>query len=165
MVQYKRFTPLVLTLLAAVIFQMILVVADRHDTPTRAAIEFSKAYFMLNPSMAGRLCQDLQTIGDMDAVQYYRYSIAQQAKERGFSLSYMKTRLYDIKTKTLKRDETSAEVQLLGKRRFAMNPLYAIVAQVFGFSKPQTVEAIIPVRNENGRWKVCGNPFDLPSRT
>ena len=59
MEQYKRFTPLVLTLLAAVILQMIFVVADRHDTPIRAAIEFSKAYFMLNPSMAGRLCEDL----------------------------------------------------------------------------------------------------------
>jgi hypothetical protein len=164
MEQYRRFTPLVLTLLAAIVFQMILVVADRHDTPARAAVEFSKAFFMLSPTMSSRLCEDLQTIEDMDAAQYYRYAIAQQAQERGFRLEYMKTRLYDIKTKILKRDDTSAEVQLIGKRRFAMNPLYAIVGQVFGFSKPQTVEAIIPVRNENGRWKVCGNPFD-PSTT
>jgi hypothetical protein len=164
MAQLKRFTPFALAILAAIILQLIFIVMDRRDTPDRAVIEFSKAYFMLSPSMTERLCTDLQRIGDMDTVGYYRYLVAEEAEERGFRLNFMKTKLYDIKTKTLKMDDTSAEVQLSGKRRFAMNPLYAMVAQLFGFSKPQRVEEIIRVKNENGRWKVCGQPFDLPTK-
>jgi len=73
----------------------------------------------------------------------------------------MKTSLYHIKTKTIRMDKNTAEIQLTGMRRFAMNPLYALVAQVFGFSKPQAVDRIMTVKNENGRWKVCGNPLNL----
>ncbi|MBW1695327.1 MAG: hypothetical protein JRH18_08405 [Deltaproteobacteria bacterium] len=161
MAPLKRYTTLAVTILAAIIVQLILISADRRDTPTKAVIEFSKAFFMFKPSMAERLCEDLHTIGGMNAVEYFLSVIAGEARERGFGLGYMKTRLYDVKTKTLKKDDKSAEVQLVGKRRFAMNPLYALVAQIFGFSKPQKVETIITVRNENGRWKVCDNPLEL----
>ena len=163
MLPFKRYTPIALTIVAAVLLQMVFVYADRQDSPHRAVLEFSKAYFMLSECMADRLCEAHKTIGDTDAVEYYLSLAAHQARQRGFSLNYMRTRLYDIKTKAIRMDNDTAEVQLSGKRRFAMNPLYALVAQIFGFSKPQVVDKIITVKNENGQWKVCGNPLDLPS--
>jgi len=161
MAQFKRFTPLVLSIAAAIVIQLIFVAVDRRDTPNKAVIEFSKAYFMLSPCMADRLCKDQQTVGDVDAVAYYLSRVAHRAEKRGFSSDFMKTKLYHVKTTTLKRDETTAEIHLHGMRRFAMNPLYDLVSRLFGFSKPQVVDVVVTVRKEEGQWKVCGEPFGL----
>ena len=160
--QFRRFVPIALSVFAALILQAIFVFTDSKDTPNRAVIEFSKAYFMLNPIMAERLCADRKMIGDIDTVNHYLYLVSQKARDRGFRLEFMKNRLYDIKTKTLRSDDTSAEVQLKGKKRFAMNPLYAIVAQIFGFSKSHEVDQTISLVKEDGSWKVCGGLFELP---
>jgi hypothetical protein len=162
MLSFKRYVPVTLTIVAAILLQGILLYADQKDSPQKAVIEFSKAYFMLNECMADRICDANKTIGDTEAVAYYLSLAADKAKQRGFSINYMKTSLYHIKTKTIRMDNETAEIQITGMRRFAMNPLYALVAQVFGFSKPQAVDEIITVKNENGRWKVCGNPLGLP---
>ena len=160
--QFKRFAPIALSVFAALILQVIFVFADCNDTPNRAVIEFSKAYFMLNPTMAERLCADRKMIGDIDTVNHYLHLVSQDARERGFRLGFMKNRLYHIKTKTLRVDDTSAEVHLKGRKRFAMNPLYALVAQIFGFSESHEVDQTLSLVKEGGSWKVCGGAFELP---
>jgi len=160
--QFRRFAPIALSVLAALILQAIFVFADCKDTPGRAAIEFSKAYFMLNPIMTERLCADRKMVGDIDTVNHYIHIVSQKAGARGFRLEFMKNRLYNIKTKTLRMDDTSAEVHLKGRKRFAMNPLYAIVAQIFGFSKSHEVDQTLSLVKKDGSWKVCGGLFDLP---
>jgi hypothetical protein len=160
--QFRRFAPIALSVLAALILQAIFVFADSKDTPGRAVIEFSKAYFMLNPTMAERLCADRKMIGDIDTVNHYLHIVSQKAGARGFRLEFMKNRLYNIKTKTLRMDDTSAEVHLKGRKRFAMNPLYEIVDQIFGFSKSHEVDQTLSLVKKNGSWKVCGGLFDLP---
>ena len=162
MAQFRRFSPIALSVLAALILQAIFVFADSKDTPGMAAIEFSKAYFMLNPTMADRLCADRKMIGDIDTVNHYIHIVSQKAGARGFRLEFMKNRLYNIKTKTLRIDDTSAEVRLKGRKRFAMNPLYAIVAQIFGLSKSHEVDQTLSLVKKDGSWKVCGGLFDLP---
>ncbi|HIJ56077.1 MAG TPA: hypothetical protein HPQ03_08120 [Deltaproteobacteria bacterium] len=160
--QFRRFAPIAFSVLAALILQAIFVFADCKDTPDRAVVEFSKDYFMLNPTMAERLCADRKKIGDTDTVNHYLHIVSQKAQARGFRLEFMKNRLYNIKTKTLRMDDTSAEVQLRGRKRFAMNPLYATVAQIFGFSKSQEVDQTLSLVKEEGSWKVCDGLFDLP---
>jgi len=162
MAQFRRFSPIALSVLGALILQAIFVFADCKDTPGMAAIEFSKAYFMLNPTMTERLCADRKMVGDIDTVNHYIHIVSQKAGARGFRLEFMKNRLYNIKTKTLRMDDTSAEVHLTGRKRFAMNPLYAIVAQIFGFSKSHEVDQTLSLVKKDGSWKVCGGLFDLP---
>jgi hypothetical protein len=162
MAQFRRFSPIALSVLGALILQAIFVFADCKDTPGMTAIEFSKAYFMLNPTMTERLCADRKMVGDIDTVNHYIHIVSQKAGARGFRLEFMKNRLYNIKTKTLRMDDTSAEVHLTGRKRFAMNPLYAIVAQIFGFSKSHEVDQTLSLVKKDGSWKVCGGLFDLP---
>ncbi len=164
MAQFRQYTPIALAILLGLVLQVVLVFADSKDSPSKAAVKFSKAYFMLNPSMSNWLCEKRKTFDDADMVEHYRYIVFRQAKARGFSLGYMKNRLYDIETHTLHIDDASAEIRLTGKRRFAMNPIYGIVAQIFGFSKPLKVDQTLSLVKENNTWKVCGGLFDFPEK-
>lgn len=160
--QFKRFTPIAISVFAALILQAIFIFADCKDTPGRAVTEFSEAYFMLNSSMAERLCADRKIIGNIQTVDHYLHLVSQKAGARGFRPEFMKNRLYDIKTTTLRMDDTSAEVRLRGRKRFAMNPLYALVGQIFGFTQSHEVDQTISLVKEEGSWKVCDGLFDLP---
>ena len=164
MAQYRRFVPIVLSVLAAIILQIVLVFVDCRETPNEVAISFSKAYFMLNPKMADWLCEKRKTMGDVNVVAYYLDQVAKSAKDRGFDLDYMKSRLYHIQTKSLKMDDSKVEVRITGQRRFAMNPLYDVVGQLFGFTKSQKVDAVLTLVKEGDRWKICGSPFRLPNQ-
>ncbi len=50
-------------IVVAFILQIVLVTADHHESPGKAAVEFSKAYFTLNKAMEKRLCSDLTEDG------------------------------------------------------------------------------------------------------
>jgi hypothetical protein len=163
MEQFKRFTPLAVGIGVGIILQLVLIVGECNDTPSGAVIAFSKSYFMLDPNMADYICEANQTVGGSGAVDHYLNGIVREAKKRGFTSGFMKNKLYHIRTHTIQTDDTSAEVQIHGKRRFAMNPLYAVVAEVFGFSQAQDVDHTLTVVRENGRWKVCGGLFNLPA--
>jgi hypothetical protein len=118
---------------------------------------------MLDPAMGDYLCEQLRTIGDIDVVAYYLDAVAEEAKERGYNRDYMKNRLYHIRTTILQQDDQTAEVRLKGLRRFAMNPLFDVVGQLFGFTKAHSVDAVLSVVKEGNRWKVCGSPFRFPA--
>lgn len=163
MLRYRQYAPLAVVLLIGVVFQAILIAGDCRETPNDAVISFSKAYFMLDPSMVNWLCEERQTVGDIDVVAYYLDTVAREARERGYRRDYMKNRLYHIRTVKLREDDKSAEVRLTGLRRFAMNPLYDLVGQIFGFTKSHSVEAVLHVVKEGNRWKVCGSPFRFPT--
>ena len=47
----------------AFILQIVLVTADHHESPGKAAVEFSKAYFKLNKDMEKRLCSEITEDG------------------------------------------------------------------------------------------------------
>ncbi|RJQ51939.1 MAG: hypothetical protein C4530_19475 [Desulfobacteraceae bacterium] len=161
MSRYKLYTPLALALAVGILLQAVLIAADQRKTPQDAAIAFSKAYFMLDPSMADWLCKEQKTVNDVETVDRYLDRVAKEAKEKGYGRDFMKSRLYDVKTKMLRNDGKTAEIRLTGKKRFAMNPLYAAVGQIFGLTKASRVEEVLSVAKENGQWKVCGTPFQL----
>jgi len=152
--------------IAAVIFlafilQIVLVTADHQESPAKAAVEFSKAYFKLNNSMEKRLCSELIEDGESDVVDGYLYRVADQAKSEGFNVSWMKMALLHIETETQMLDDNVAEVRINCNRRRAVNPVFALVAKIFNLGETYKVEETLTLVKEDDVWKVCGEPFAL----
>ena len=152
-----------LTLLLAMFLQVAFVFADTAETPTRAAVDFSKAYFTLDPAMGNRICEERRVVDDVDVVEQYLYQMQQQAETRGFDLPMMKKGLYHIETETLSESEEEAEVRISGMTRTRINPVYAWVASIFHLGETQHVEEVLRMVKEDGKWKACGEEiFALP---
>ena len=148
-------------IIAALVLQVILISAGNHGTPDAAAVEFSEAYFKLNPAMQNYLCDEFGEIGSGEIVNDYLARMADRAKSLGFEADWMKMVLFHIKTETEMLDDNIAEVRIDGSRRRAANPLYGVVAKIFCLGEVHKVHAILTVVRENGHWKVCGEPYDL----
>ena len=144
------------------ILQVVFVYADKIDSPHKAVVEFSKAYFWLDKAtMNKRLCNTQRTIDGVDVVDEYIQSMASKAKESGWGINYMKSTIYHIKTHTLSRDDSKAVVRLTCYKKKAINPLYMTVAKIFRLNKTYHIDETINVIKEDETWKVCGKLFDL----
>ena len=141
------------------ILQVAFVYADKIDSPHKAVVEFSKAYFWLDKeTMNERLCNAQRTV---DGVDKYIQSVAGNAKESGWGINYMKSTIYHIKTQTLSRDDSNAVVKLTCYKKKTINPLYMPFAKIFRLNKTYHVDETINVIKEDETWKVCGKVFDL----
>ncbi len=154
---------IILVLIVGFCVQLLFTFAGTEDTPNKAVVKFSKAYFQLDRSMAERICHERLTFGDVDVVDQYLYRVAGEAKKRGFGINFMKNKLYHIETKTLNKNDNEAQIRITGKRRISINPAYVIVAKLFNLSETYEVDAIVDVVREDGKWKVCGDIFSLPA--
>ncbi len=148
-------------IVVAFILQIVLVTADHQESPGKAAVAFSKAYFKLNKDMEKRLCRDITEDGESDVVNDYLYRVADQAKLEGFDVSWMKMALFHIETETQMVAENVAEVRINCHRRRAVNPVFALVAKIFSLGETHKVEEILTLVKEDELWKVCGEPFEL----
>ena len=148
-------------IVVAFLLQIVLVAADHHESPGKAAVEFSKAYFKLNKDMEKRLCRDITEDGESDVVSDYLYRVADQAKLEGYDVSWMKMALSHIETETQMVEENVAEVRINCSRRRAVNPVYALVAKIFSLGETHKVEETLTLVKEDDLWKVCGEPFAL----
>ena len=75
-----------------VVLQGLLVVVDKGkvDSPVGAAVDFTRAYFMLDgDSMTELLCREIVEDEEVDLVDEYLNSVAVAARSMGFSKSYM----------------------------------------------------------------------------
>ncbi len=158
----NRSSGIIIVLIVGFVAQMIFSFMDKTDSPEKAVAEFSKAYFSLDPSMAKRICKKRLTSGDENVVKKYIYLAGKKAKDRGFDINFIKNRLYHIEMETIMESDSQAQVGITAKRRVAIHPLYAIVATIFNIGKTYSVNEIIHVIKENGRWKVCGKLYSLP---
>ena len=139
------------------ILQVAFVYADRIDSPHKAVVEFSKAYFWLDKeTMNKRLCNAQKTI-----IDEYIQQATNEAGQRGFELKYMKTTIYHIKTQTLSSDDSNAVVKLTCYKKKTINPLYMPFAKIFRLNKTYHVDETFNVIKEDETWKVCGKVFDL----
>ena len=148
-------------IVAAFILQIVLVTADRHESPAKAAVEFSKAYFKLKSAMDKRLCSEITGDGESDVVDDYLYRVADQAKSEGFDVSWMKMALLHIETETEMLDDNVAEVRINCNRRRTVNPVFALAAKIFSLGETYKVEETLTLVKEDDLWKVCGEPFAL----
>jgi len=161
MAQMNKVAAIILVLIVGS-FVQILFFASSQETPGIAVAEFSKAYFKVDKAMAERICTERLTSGDVDLVDKYIYLTAQKAKEQGFKIDFMKHKLYNIDIETLSQSATNAQVQIKGKSRVAINPVYPFVAKLFNLGNTYEVDETINVVKEDGKWKVCGNFFSFP---
>ena len=157
----SNFPTIAAVVVVAIILQIVLVTLDHHESPGKAAVEFSKAYFKLNSGMEERLCRDITEDGDSEVVSDYLNRVADQAKSEGFDVSWMKMALSHIDTETQTVDENIAEVRITGSRRRAVNPVFALVAKLFSLGETHKFEETLTLVKEDEVWKVCGEPFEL----
>lgn len=162
MIQLNRTVGIILVLIVGFLVQVLFSLADLKDSPNKAVVEFSKAYFQLDPSMADRICKKQLTSDDIDVVDQFLYLALKEADKRGFNISFLKNKLYHIETEILSKNDATAKVRITGKRRVAINHVYPIVAKLFKIGATHEVEETFDVVKENSRWKVCGNLFSLP---
>jgi hypothetical protein len=145
-----------------VILQGILISIGKADNPATAAVDFAKAYFMLDgPSMSERLCSELVEDEELNIVNTYLNSVADRARMLGFSKNYMRTQLSHVSTEVQMTDENNAEVRITGERLRSINPVFAIIGRLFFLIESQGVDETLSLIKENGHWKVCGQPFLL----
>ena len=156
---FKSYIPIIVAILVGVLLQGILILADCAPTPDKAAVEFAKAFYRIDPAMSSLLCRKNLEMGEGRVVENYIQEVTQEARDRGFGLNNMKYTLYHIETETRRISDTTAEVNLTATRRVSINPLYALVAKFFLIGETYQVNELMTVVKEDGRWKVCGNPF------
>ncbi len=159
MVEYRRYLSVVVAVILGIILQGALILADCKDTPAKAAVKFSKAFYRLDPGMTGLLCKKYITGDKGNVVENYLQKVSKESGDRGFDLNYMKQILYNIETHTTLKDDSNAEVRIQAKRRGSINPVYELIGRFFLIGQTHRVEATIPMVKEDGRWKVCGSLF------
>ena len=145
----------------AFFLQILFVFADARDTPGKAAIEFARMYYQLDPAMASRLCNEMALEEEHNVVASYIQNTAKQANERGYDVSYMKNCLYNVKTQTLKMSAGSAEIRITGDMKKGINPLFAYVGKLFFLGKTNPLDWTVNVIKEGGKWKVCEGFFSV----
>ncbi len=148
-------------IIVAFILQIVLIGADRHETPGTVAVDFSKAYFKLDADMADLLCSEMTEDDDVDVVDDYLNRVEVEARAEGFDPSWKKMALAHIELETEMVDENTAEIQITCERRRSINPVFGAVAKIFFLGDTYKVEETLTVVKEDEGWKVCGRPFSL----
>ena len=152
---------LALVVIVAFVLQVGFIIADRHDSPGKAAVEFSKAYFKQNECMAYRLCKDLIADEEVDVVGDYINRVADEARANGFKPRWMRMALSHTDVDVAMLDENTAEVHLTSSRMRSPNPVFGLVSKVFFLGETFEVEETLTVVKEEDGWKVCGQPYSL----
>jgi hypothetical protein len=157
----NKLMPFILALVISVLLQAGFVALDCQEAPYRAALDFTRAYFNLDPAMMDHLYKGEGQAGQAIMVSsFIERSKADMAK-RGLSPAMAKSYLYHVKTHTVHKNDQEAEVWLTAYRKTAINPVFFFTAKLFDLGKTQRVDETIKMVKEDGRWKVCGPVFDL----
>ena len=157
----NKFMVLASVVIVAFVLQVVLIIADRYDSPGKAAVEFSKAYFKLNECMAYRLCSDIIADEENDVVGSYVDRMADEARANGFKPRWARMALSHIEVEAKMLDENTAQVHLTSNRMRSINPVFGLVSKVFFLGETFDVEETLTVVKEEDGWKVCGQPYSL----
>jgi hypothetical protein len=150
----------VLVVVLAVCLQVAFVFADCKQTATGTAIDFSKAYFLLDDDMDRYLCGEL-TGDEESAAGAHLYAMAEEARQRGFGKGMVRQMIYHVHTETLAQDAESATIHVAGLRRTCIHPVFTYVAKLFQLGEVRSFEETLELVKEDGKWKVCGAPYGL----
>ena len=152
---------LVSVIMIGTLVQIILAAGDTRETPYDAATAFSKAYFGLCSDMAMYMANNGLNEDEVSVADAYLHSKSVEAASRGYHISRLKNMLYNIHTKTIARDASTATVHITGTTRISINPLYGFVGKLFFLTSPTDIEETLEMVKEDGKWKVSGQPFAL----
>ncbi|MBC2743956.1 MAG: hypothetical protein HGJ93_13125 [Desulfosarcina sp.] len=151
----------ILVVILAVSLQVVFVFADCKQTATGTAIDFSKAYFLLNADMEKYMCSERAGDEDESAAATYLQAMTDEARARGFGTGMVKQIIYHVETETLAQDDESATIHLKGLRRTCIHPVFAYVAKLFRLGQTHEFEETLELVKKDGKWKVCGTPYGL----
>ena len=151
----------ILVVLLAVFFQVVFVFADGKQTATGTAVDFSKAYFILDADMEKYMCRELVGDEDQSVVTTYLQAMTDEAKDRGFGIEMVRQTISHVKTETLAQDAESATIHVKGYHRTCIHPVFAYVAKLFHLGQTHAFEETLDLIKEDGKWKVCGTPYGL----
>jgi hypothetical protein len=157
----SKFMVVASVVIVALVLQVVLIIADRHDSPGKAAVEFSKAYFKQNECMAYRLCGDVIADEEIDVVGDYINRVADEARADGYKPSWMRMALSHTEVEVEMLDENTAEVHLTSSSMRSVNPVFGLVSKVFLLGDSYEVDDTLTVVKEADGWKVCGQPYAL----
>jgi len=135
----------------------LLYAADSKDSPRKAVLEFTKAYFSFNACMADRVCDESLVVDDVDVVKEYIERARENAQESGFSLFYQSNKLYNVEIhEDINTKNGKGTVSMEFERKAPLRSF---------FSDESLIEekAEFEVIQVDGKWKVCGDLFDLPA--
>jgi hypothetical protein len=150
----------ILVVAIAVCLQVVFIIADCRNSATGTAIDFTKAYFLLDAGMDRYLCSELISDEASAATAYLRQK-AQEARDRGFGKGMVRQMITHLETETIAQDSESATIHLEGASRTCIHPVFTWVAKLFRIGQTHHFEETIDLVKEGGRWKVCGTPFGL----
>ena len=111
--------------------------------------------------MTDYLCSELAEQRDAGLVQDYINQVADQARQSGFELNYMRKRLFSVHTEILSQSESAAEVRITATAKRNINPAFTIIAKLFFIGETYAIDETLKLIKEEGKWKVCGQVFDL----
>ncbi len=152
---------LITVVIIGTLLQIILAAGDTREAPYEATIAFSKSYFGLCPDLAETMANNGINADEVDVADAYLYSKSVEAAGRGYPTNRLSKMFYNIHTKTIAQDASTATVHISGTTRIAINPLYGFVGKLFFLTSPTDVEETIDLVKEGGKWKVAGQPFAL----
>jgi hypothetical protein len=151
----------ILVVILAVFLQVVFVFADCRQTATGTAIDFSKAFFLLDADMERYLCSELTEDEETSVVAAHIQAAIDNAATRGFPKSMAREMIYRVETETLAQEDESATIRLEGSRRTRINPVFAFVAKLFHLGETREFEETLELVKQDGKWKVCGAPFGM----
>ena len=158
--QGGKFMTIISVVIIGIILQVFLGIADSGDTPTRTVTRFAKAYYNLDPSMEDYLCNAFID-ADVNLVQSFINSKADEARELGFIPNYMRMWLYAANTQIVSRSDDEAVVHFTAKGRRNIMPIFTIIGRLFHLGETHEIDETVMVVKENGEWKICGPAFAL----
>lgn len=149
----------ILVVVLAVCLQVVFVLADCRQSATGTAIEFTKAYFLLDTDMEKYLCNELVGDEDESVTAAHIRAMTAEARDRGFGIGMVRQTITHLETETVAQDGESATIHLSGSSRTCIHPVFAYVAKLFRLGQTYTFEETLNLIKEDGRWKVCGAPY------
>ena len=123
-------------LLLGILLQLIMVAADTRNTPTDAAIAFSKAYFGLCPELAQTMANNGVNEDEIDVADAYLHKMYLEAAARGYELKRLRKSFSHIHTKTIAKDANTATIHISGQTRTIINPVFGFVGKIFFHHQP-----------------------------
>ena len=151
----------ILLVVLAVCLQVVFVFADCKQSATKTAVDFSKAYFLLDDNLECYLCNDLNGDENESAASAYLRAKALEARDRGFSIGMVRKIITHLETETLAQDDSSATIHLSGESRTCIHPVFSYVAKLFHIGQEYSFEGTLELIKEDGQWKVCGTPYGM----
>lgn len=125
------------------------------NTPESAAKAFTKAYYMLDDSMADYLSSNaLFNENEADMVELFFRKKSDQARNLGYRLTYLQMHPILIKTEVVAQTEETATVRVNTAALRSINPLFRMVGWIFGLIEEHNFETTLSLVREKGTWKV-----------